>query len=110
MSRHRSSLVSSSPSTRGVPARRVRFRPPAPIIGRQTPPAEEDAVLARLGKEAGRTFRGIAAGVGARKRLFAVVAAAVFVMDIVVPPAVLSLSRKPVDYFTFNPWLVKLPE
>src|SRR5205823_1465015 len=31
-------------------------------------------------------------------------------MDIVVPPAVLSLSRKPVDYFTFNPWLAKLPE
>src|SRR6266511_1379382 len=31
-------------------------------------------------------------------------------MDIVVPPAVLSLSRKPVDYFTFNPWLPKLPE
>ncbi|MGH7312889.1 MAG: hypothetical protein ACREJV_06940 [Candidatus Rokuibacteriota bacterium] len=26
------------------------------------------------------------------------------------PPLVLSLVRKPVDYFTFNPWLKRLPE
>jgi hypothetical protein len=42
--------------------------------------------------------------------MFAAVALTVFAMDIVVPPIVLSLARKPVDYFTFNPWLVKLPE
>src|SRR5213594_2142568 len=61
-------------------------------------------------KELGATGRGIAAALRARKGLFAAVTATVFVMDIVVPPAVLSLSRKPVDYFTFNPWLAKLPE
>jgi len=67
-------------------------------------------VLDRVIRELGETLRGIAAAVQARKTLFAAVTAGVFVMDIVVPPAVLSLSRKPVDYFTFNPWLAKLPE
>ena len=61
-------------------------------------------------KELGATGRGIAAALRARKTLFAAVTATVFVMDIVVPPGILSLSRKPVDYFTFNPWLAKLPE
>jgi hypothetical protein len=37
------------------------------------------------------------------------VAAVVFVLDLVVPPVLLSLTRKPVDYFTFNPWLPQLP-
>jgi len=67
-------------------------------------------VLDRVIRELGETLRGIAGAVRARKTLFAAVTAGVFVMDIVVPPAVLSLSRKPVDYFTFNPWLAKLPE
>ncbi len=56
------------------------------------------------------TLSGIATGVKRRAGVFALVAVAVFVMDIVVPPVVLSLARKPVDYFTFNPWLKKLPE
>ena len=67
-------------------------------------------MLDRVIRELGETLRGIAAAVQARKKLFAAVTAGVFVMDIVVPPAVLSLSRKPVDYFTFNPWLAKLPD
>jgi hypothetical protein len=67
-------------------------------------------VLDPLVKGLGGTLRGIATALGARKRLFAAVTAAVFVMDIAVPPVLLSLTRKPVDYFTFNPWLVKLPE
>ena len=37
--------------------------------------------------------------------MFSAVALGVFAMEIVVPPIVLSLARKPVDYFTFNPWL-----
>src|SRR5436190_7955026 len=53
---------------------------------------------------------GIDIGVRARKTVFGLVALTVFVMDIVVPPIVLSLARKPVDYFTFNPWLKRLPE
>jgi hypothetical protein len=41
--------------------------------------------------------------------VFALVCASVFALDIAVPPIVLSLARKPVDFFTFNPWLSKLP-
>ncbi len=37
-------------------------------------------------------------------------ALAVFALNLFLPVAVLSLARKPVDYFTFNPWLSRLPE
>jgi hypothetical protein len=43
-------------------------------------------------------------------KTFALVAAGVFWLDILVPPVVLSLARKPIDFFTFNPWLKRLPE
>jgi hypothetical protein len=42
--------------------------------------------------------------------VFAGVVAVVFLLDVFLPPLVLSLARKPVDFFTFNPWLSKLPE
>jgi hypothetical protein len=67
-------------------------------------------VLDSLVKGLDGTLRNIAGALRARKRLFAAVTAIVFVLDIAVPPLLLSLTRKPVDYFTFNPWLVKLPE
>jgi hypothetical protein len=57
-----------------------------------------------------RPFQGIWAAVRARPAVFAGVAALVFLLDIFLPPLVLSLARKPVDYFTFNPWLSRLPE
>lgn len=38
------------------------------------------------------------------------VAASVFLLDLFVPPTLLSLTRKPVDFFTFNPWLPNLPK
>lgn len=38
------------------------------------------------------------------------VAAGVFGLNILLPLLVLSLARKPWDYFTFNPWIKKLPE
>jgi hypothetical protein len=41
--------------------------------------------------------------------MFLGVAAAVAVMSILGPVLVLSLARRPVDYFTFNPWLKRLP-
>lgn len=34
----------------------------------------------------------------------------VFVLNLFLPVVVLSLARKPVDSFTFNPWLSRLPE
>lgn len=55
-------------------------------------------------------LRGLAAALRARPTTFALVAAGVFCLDILVPPVVLSLARKPMDFFTFNPWLKRLPE
>lgn len=57
-----------------------------------------------------RTIRGIAAAIRARPKVFAGVALGVFILDVFLPPLVLSLVRKPWDYFAFNPWLKKLPE
>jgi hypothetical protein len=57
-----------------------------------------------------RVLRGVGTAVRARPARFVAVVAAVFLLDLVLPPLVLSLSRKPVDYFTFNPWLKRLPE
>ena len=58
--------------------------------------------------------RRVSAGIGralrARWGVFAAVAAALVALDVLVPVAVLSLARKPVDYFTFNPWLRRLPD
>jgi hypothetical protein len=34
----------------------------------------------------------------------------VFVFNLAAPVAILSIARKPVDFFTFNPWLSRLPE
>jgi hypothetical protein len=55
-------------------------------------------------------FRGVAAAVRARVAVFVAVAVGVLALDILLPPVVLSLARKPVDYFTFNPWLKRLPD
>jgi len=57
-----------------------------------------------------RTLKGIAAGVRARPRVFGGVALGVLVLNVLLPLAVLSIARKRVDYFTFNPWLSNLPE
>jgi len=56
-----------------------------------------------------RVWRGIAASLRARSGVFLAVAAGVFALEVLLPPAVLSAARRPVDYFTFNPWLPELP-
>lgn len=56
------------------------------------------------------TVRGIGRGVRARPKVFGAVALGVFLLDLFLPVVVLSIFRKPVDYFTFNPWLSRLPE
>ena len=53
--------------------------------------------------------RGMAAGLRARSGVFLAVAAGVLALEILLPPAVLSAARRPVDYFTLNPWLPELP-
>ena len=58
----------------------------------------------------GRVLKGIGAAVRARLKVFVAVAVGVFLLDLFLPPLVLSVVRKPWDYFTFNPWLKRLPE
>jgi len=55
-------------------------------------------------------LRGLATAVRVKWKVFASGAVAVILLDIFVPPIVLSVARKPVDFFTFNPWLKRLPE
>jgi hypothetical protein len=61
-------------------------------------------------KPMGRVLRGVGAAIRARPRIFVGAAAGMALLNLLLPPLVLSLSRKPVDYFTFNPWLKRLPE
>jgi hypothetical protein len=56
-----------------------------------------------------RILGGLGQALRARWGVFAAVSGGVFLLDILVPVAVLSIARKPVDYFTFNPWLPSLP-
>jgi hypothetical protein len=57
-----------------------------------------------------QTRRGISAALRARPGVFAGVALAVAVFDLGAPVLLLSIARKPVDFFTFNPWLRRLPD
>jgi hypothetical protein len=57
-----------------------------------------------------RVLTGLGTALRARPGSFLGVAAAVFALNLLLPVLVLSVSRKPVDYFTFNPWLKRLPE
>jgi hypothetical protein len=66
-------------------------------------------VIREAAKAADQARRGLAAAVRTRARIFVAVAGAVFVLDLLVPPVLLSAVRKPADYFTVNPWLGKLP-
>ena len=56
-----------------------------------------------------RVVHGVLGAIRAHPRLFLSVAAAVVALSILGPPAVLSVARQPVDYFTVNPWLKRLP-
>ena len=56
-----------------------------------------------------RVVRGILGAIRGHPRVFLAVAVAVVGLSILGPPALLSVARRPVDYFTFNPWLKRLP-
>src|SRR3989441_8862598 len=57
-----------------------------------------------------QTLRGIGVGLRSGKRVVFAVTAAVFAFNLVPPVAILSLARRPPDFFPFNPWLSRLPE
>ena len=56
------------------------------------------------------TFRGIATAIRARWKTVLGVTAIVSVFNLAAPVAILSIARRPADYFTFNPWLSRLPD
>ncbi|MBI4636220.1 MAG: hypothetical protein HY727_07700 [Candidatus Rokubacteria bacterium] len=58
----------------------------------------------------GDALAGLAAAVRARLGTFVGAAIAVTVLSVAVPPLLLSVVRKPVDFVTINPWLRTLPE
>jgi hypothetical protein len=57
-----------------------------------------------------QSLRGVATAIRARPKIVWGVTAAVFVFNLTAPVLILSIARKPVDFFTFNPWLSRLPE
>ena len=56
------------------------------------------------------TLKAIGVALSAHPGVFASVTAAVAALNILAPVAILSAARSPFDYFTFNPWLKRLPE
>ena len=54
--------------------------------------------------------RGIGRALRARPGAIALTVAGVLALDVFLPPLLLSVVRKPWTYFTFNPWLKRLPE
>jgi len=48
--------------------------------------------------------------VRSRWKIFVAVALAIFVLDVLLPPLLLSVVRKPMSSFTLNPWLKNLPD
>ena len=58
----------------------------------------------------GESLRGAWTALAAHPGIFASVTLAVAALNIVAPVAILSAVRTPFTYFTFNPWLKRLPE
>jgi hypothetical protein len=56
-----------------------------------------------------RIGRGICGALRFRPGVFVAVAGGLFALDLFLPPALLSIARKPLDYCAFNAWLPELP-
>jgi len=69
-----------------------------------------ETMAAALPATVGRALSGMTSAVRERPAMFSVAAGATLVLSVALPPLLLSVARKPVDYFTFNPWLRRLPE
>lgn len=53
--------------------------------------------------------RALGRAIGTYRRTFVLAALAIFVMNLTLPPLILSAVRKAPDHFSFNPWLRNLP-
>ena len=61
-------------------------------------------------RRTGEALRAIGTALAAHPFVFASVTLAVAALNVVAPVAILSAVRKPLDYYTVNPWLKRLPE
>lgn len=59
---------------------------------------------------AGEVLRGTATALAAHPGVFASVTLGVAALNVLAPVAILSAVRKPLDFFSFNPWLRRLPD
>lgn len=57
-----------------------------------------------------RALRSTWRAIRTQPKIFVGVALAVFLLDLFLPPVILSVVRKPWDFFSFNPWLSQLPQ
>ena len=55
-------------------------------------------------------LRGAGAALAAHPGIFASVTLAVAALNVIAPVAILSAVRRPLDFYTVNPWLKRLPE
>jgi len=58
----------------------------------------------------GESLRGAWTALAAHPGVFASVTLAVAALNVLAPVVILSAVRKPLDFYTFNPWLKRLPE
>jgi hypothetical protein len=58
----------------------------------------------------GEAVRGAWTALAAHPGVFTSVTLAVAALNVLAPVAILSVVRKPLDFYTFNPWLKRLPE
>ncbi|HEY2029751.1 MAG TPA: hypothetical protein VGH20_11145 [Myxococcales bacterium] len=56
-----------------------------------------------------QVFRGIFTAIRAHKAIAFCAALAIAAFNLLAPVVILSIARKPADFFTFNPWLPRLP-
>src|SRR5712664_4965550 len=59
---------------------------------------------------AGEALRGAWTALAAHPGVFASVTLAVAALNVLAPVAILSAMRRPLDFYTLNPWLKRLPE
>ncbi len=62
-----------------------------------------------LGVDGRAVMRGILRVIRRRSGVFALVVVAIVALNLILPPLVLSVARKPYDHFSINPWLHNVP-
>src|SRR5436309_5821020 len=67
-------------------------------------------MMAGLPRAVTTTFRGLGAAVRARPGATLAGLVSVFALHVFLPPLLLAVTRQPWTYFTFNPWLRRLPD